>query len=51
MRCRCVLCRAERHDAMSMGDVAVCSAVVTVHGVLCTVRGVQRCTLWRVCEP
>jgi hypothetical protein len=47
----CTLCREERRDTMSMGDVAVCSAVVTVHGVLCTMRGVQRCTLWRVCEP
>jgi hypothetical protein len=51
VRSRCVLCRAGRHDVMSIGDVAVCSTVVTVHGVLCTVRGVQWCTLWRGCEP
>ena len=38
---RCVLCRTERRDVMSMGAVVVCLAVVTARVVLCTVRGVR----------
>ncbi len=37
-RSRCVLCRTERRDGMSMGDVAVCLVVVTARVVLCRVR-------------
>jgi hypothetical protein len=41
VRSRCVLWRAERGDVMRWNAVVVRAAIVTVGGVLYTVRGVQ----------